>query len=494
MEKEYYTTDFEQLLKDSTEDFKMYPSRRVWNSLYNNLHPANRWPSLAVCLLLVTAILYIGVTNNNAINASSRLLSSSQIVTDKNAESSNLSEDQQKDDKGNIPQSQSTKNIPYQKFLAEQDRVKQLLSFDIRLNNNDASPTTAGKYNSGINIENNSQTPSYVTTSQENSKQNTTTVAVNKNVLPITTEDKLSIQTSALINQVENNTTDLVLNEGPAAATNKAAVNKTINQSLDNNDKAWIDNYAFYNRNNKGKWKAKASLQYYITPSIGFRDINDNTAFKPGVNNSLVNANNNMSKDIDQQAAINLEAGAAMLYGVSRKLRLKGGLQLNYTNYNVNAYELKHPSQTTLLLNSGNYTVMQPYNTLYANSPALSSRKLNNKTVQVSIPIGVDYKIAGNNRIQWFAGATAQPTYIISGDAYLISSDMKFYVNDNSMINRWNLNTAVETFVSYKTNRGIVIHAGPQVRYQLFSTYSKQYTYTEKLYNVGLKMGITRNF
>src|SRR5688572_22524081 len=69
MEKDFYTDDFEQLLKDTTEDFRMYPSRKVWHSIYNDLHPAKKWPSFAVCLLLITTILYVGIDNNNAINA-----------------------------------------------------------------------------------------------------------------------------------------------------------------------------------------------------------------------------------------------------------------------------------------------------------------------------------------------------------------------------------------------------------------------------------------
>ncbi len=49
-----------------------------------------------------------------------------------------------------------------------------------------------------------------------------------------------------------------------------------------------------------------------------------------------------------------------------------------------------------------------------------------------------------------------------------------------------------ETFVSFKTPSGVDITVGPQVRYQLLSTYNKEYTYTEKLYNLGLKIGVIK--
>src|SRR4051812_33640910 len=63
MENNFYRDHFEQLLKDTTDNFRMYPSRRVWHSIYNDLHPGKKWPSVAVLLLLMFSIMYIGVTN-----------------------------------------------------------------------------------------------------------------------------------------------------------------------------------------------------------------------------------------------------------------------------------------------------------------------------------------------------------------------------------------------------------------------------------------------
>ena len=36
--------------------------------------------------------------------------------------------------------------------------------------------------------------------------------------------------------------------------------------------------------------------------------------------------------------------------------------------------------------------------------------------------------------------------------------------------------------------------AGPQFRYQLFSTYNKNIAVTEKLYNIGFKVGVSKSF
>ena len=54
------------------------------------------------------------------------------------------------------------------------------------------------------------------------------------------------------------------------------------------------------------------------------------------------------------------------------------------------------------------------------------------------------------------------------------------------------MNSTIESFVAYKSDNGLEIGLVPQFRYQLLSTYKKEYTYTEKLFNLGLKLGITR--
>jgi hypothetical protein len=37
MDRKFHTDDFERLLKEMSDEFKMYPSKRIWNSIYNNI-------------------------------------------------------------------------------------------------------------------------------------------------------------------------------------------------------------------------------------------------------------------------------------------------------------------------------------------------------------------------------------------------------------------------------------------------------------------------
>ena len=105
--------------------------------------------------------------------------------------------------------------------------------------------------------------------------------------------------------------------------------------------------------------------------------------------------------------------------------------------------------------------------------------------------MGMDLKLAGFNNLQWSVGATIQPSYIMGGKSYLISSDKRNYIRENSLLNRWNLNAGFETFISYKTN-GFTLQFGPQFRKQLFTTNNKNYFIQEYLTNYGFKFGISK--
>ena len=69
MDNDFYTGEFEQLLKEKTDLFRMFPSKRVWHSIYNNLHPSRRWPSVIMSLLLMSSLSFIGYLNTGGNNS-----------------------------------------------------------------------------------------------------------------------------------------------------------------------------------------------------------------------------------------------------------------------------------------------------------------------------------------------------------------------------------------------------------------------------------------
>ncbi|MEO6537528.1 MAG: outer membrane beta-barrel protein [Ferruginibacter sp.] len=488
MENSFDTDDFESFLKDTIDSFKMYPSKKVWYGLYNDLHPGRRWPSLAVSLLLICAILFIGISNNNSINNTSKYYVTEKI------------KNQTKNNSTIISDLTTNKKAVLQKL-------------DLTLNNNTVLVNKGPQQNkiSLLNLSN--PVPSAtleINSSAEEVK--VSEVVVNTTIKKVEPVYNVEIPTSfELVPFSGDNTADrseqlsqninypkrIIAQTKPLAADNALSTVKV-------EDKIWIDDYAFYNRHAVSKWKSNSALQFYLTPSQGFRELykNNELAIAPTLaNNGLVVANTintlTLKDKITQYSALNIEAGGAFLYNLSKKFRFKTGLQLNYTNYNVDANKLEHPNQTYLLLNNTNTgaAILVSRTSFYANSTSdENKRKLKNNSLQLSVPIGVDYKLAGKNNLKWYAGSSIQPTFITGGHLYALSADEKNYVDDISLLRKWNFNASVETFLSFKTINGTIISAGPQLRYQLLSTYDKRFTYTEKLYNLGVKFGIIKKF
>ena len=125
--------------------------------------------------------------------------------------------------------------------------------------------------------------------------------------------------------------------------------------------------------------------------------------------------NGQANEKMNDGAALNLEAGAAVQYKTSRNSRIKAGLQVNYTNYISKVTALDHPTQTALAVNDRNDVFRS---SVYAVKSGLA--RLNKTTLQLSMPLGADIKLAGRSRIKWYMGGTIQPTYVLSGSAYVL--------------------------------------------------------------------------
>ncbi len=503
MENNFYRDDFEQMLKDTTEDFRMYPSRKVWHSIYNDLHPDRKWPSFAACLLLLTAILYIGVSNNNYISKTTQPLISSnpsfsiratwpvskQLPENTNQEIASITrptEAVKKTGLSDIQDGVASKSLFFSQAVPAISET-QITGETVRAD--DPSNSVTNIASEPAKLDKKAISLLQKTTDLTNISMVTEMVTETKDEQTLLTSNR---KVRRVDGSEANQLASPISNVQPTTAKSELSVSKLQSErSLSAAETAWIEDFAFHNLRNPGKWKTNLSFQYYITPSVGYRHLNKNNDFEP-VNGALIRTSDN--DEVTQQPAPNFEAGAVMLLAVSKRLKIKSGLQFNLTNYNTYAHGLQHPTQTTVPLNDARsgYLRHESYNTTYGNVLGSNFTKLNNQTLQLGLPIGIDYRVAGNDRIKWYMGAGIQPSYILSGNAYLISSDNKNFVQDDAMLRKWNASANVETFVSIKTPSGIDINVGPQLRYQLLSTYTKRYSYTEKLYNVGIKIGVTK--
>ena len=221
------------------------------------------------------------------------------------------------------------------------------------------------------------------------------------------------------------------------------------------------------------KKEKRFGLQLNFTPTVSYRHLSDDS----------------IDQKVTHKPYFGFQLGLTSKYAISNRVKLLGGLQ-----FSVNRYGIKTNKSSTEVakykLNHGMDSVAQLTN--YNNVEGYHPEWLQNFYFQISAPVGVEVKLKGDENMQFVIASTLQPTYIIGDRAYLISSDYINYAELPRLIRRWNVNASVETFVAYSSGR-LKWQVGPQVRYQLLSSFDKAYPVKENLFDFGLKVGISLN-
>ncbi len=530
MEMNYQGNDFERFLREKTDEFIMHPSKRVWYSIYNNMHPGNRLPSVSMsvvllCLLFVTGYLNTRPAKNERLNTTPSTLmaaapvsqnlpgplmplpaSARPILRPASAESSH-------------PAASMTALTASTATTDHRNRHRYTLRSRTRstsLAGSQEEGLTASPTQSEAEVMAPAETLAIVSPDSKGRETNAggaeTGADHRQPVLAVLQPAEQPVPETAAGNLNPADEASAASNlaaatpetlspvtapgEQAAAEAEKTVTGGSTQLALNESDRSWIDHDVFFNRRTPRKWAGKLGWQAYLTPGIVYRSLSNNAADKLLSGNGNANFNNaDVSRVVRHKPSVGVEAGLILQYDLLKKLKLKGGVQFNFTRYNALAFETSHPIATSITMNGNDpYSAYEVYrSTVYSNSVGLNQVKLHNQTFQFSLPIGADYRLARSGNLSWYAGATLQPTVVLFAQTYLISSDRRTYVKDGSMLNRINLNAGFETYLSF--NKGDYSwQIGPQFRTQLFSTNNKIYSVEERLMNVGVKLGISRRF
>lgn len=238
----------------------------------------------------------------------------------------------------------------------------------------------------------------------------------------------------------------------------------------------------------------KVTFQVFFTPTVSYRKLSENKSYlrsvQPGNLPPSLTPLYDVNNIVTHKPDIGFELGVAAKYPLTEKLKVRGGVQFNINRYDIKAFN-SHTEIATIALNNGNRGVQAlsaPTN--YSNMNGYRTNWLQNFYFQVSAPVGVEYKLKGDKDMYFGVAGSVQPTYILGDRAYVISSDYKNYAEVPWLIRRWNVGTNFETFVSYSTGK-LQWQVGPQVRYQLLSSFVSKYPVKENLFDFGLKVGVT---
>jgi hypothetical protein len=480
MERGFYNDEFEELLKQKADQYKMYPSEQVWKGIHRSLHTRRRWYWLSF-LLFLSGITYYAIVQLISPSSGNRkplaTINPSQASSAKNTPS---------DDKPAIVIPFSTEVKQDKTGTAANMPHSFVLNPSVSIIN-DVYPVVAdaGKETSGEETA----------TSHEHLRKPGSVkslLAGNLTSIPVNDQGNLhSVESIQIIStppgeqaatapSIEQKTT------APPKTTFIDAGAAEDQQRID-----WMQQYAVYEL--KVPKPKRLSWQLAFSPTMNYRKLKGSDAsITSDIKNVPIamNVASNPDKLVNHKPALGFEIGSHFFYAVNKSLQIRVGAQFNYSRYAIQAYGSNYTDVATIALNTRRDDSITNL-TQIRNFGGDKSEDIQNQYFEFSVPVGLQLRVLGNDKIQIGIAGTLQPTYLINRNSYLITTDFKNYTKEPSLVRKWNMNTSAEIFIAYKTG-DLKWQIGPQFRYQLFSTYVTEYPIREFLMEYGIKFGVTK--
>ena len=474
MKSNFTNDDFEQFLKQSADSCRMRPSDEVWKGVSKHLNERKRRVRYATGAFLVAASLLGFFLADSSKDINQSVASASAEVNNTNTYSS----------KETATDKELT-NSPLVKAPEQNSAVIRTIP-SLR---KDASIT-----NGRLRTTSNTSTPLATnnTVGEGILKQQAPVIPLFKEVNPTPT----TLNDLATADQSSTERGSVHLDNDPSH-NHAAEVAKTEGASESKEERQLLSIESVTNVFKAIRIRNRVTFQFFFTPTVSYRKLSENKAYLRAAQNNP-NAAPNMANFYSVNSAvthkpdIGLELGFAAKYPVAKNVKVRGGLQFNMNRYDIKAFNYT-PEVATIALNTGNNRVDYLGSvTSYRNFGGNSSDWLQNLYFQISAPVGVEVNLPSKKNVRFGVASTLQPTYVVGERAYLISSDYKNYTEVPWLTRKWNVATNLETFVSYSTGK-MQWQVGPQVRYQLLSSFNSKYPVKENLFDFGLKVGVSLN-
>lgn len=492
MERGFYNDDFEQLIRQKADQYKMFPSENAWKGIHRSLHTRRKWYGLGL-LLFLGGISYLaslqlmapstpakkihnhspasGTADQSGNSSSNTISINGPVAVASNASGSGRSgsgftvfspapfKGTNKDDEGTTANYPSESDLPHTIVITE--LPERTIVDEIFLEKPGKNADPAGN------------------------------AATAFPVFPGRPE-QAAVAGLALVTDVSDASTNSQEIKIPSASKTTANTQKSGREE-DEKRINWLQEYAVYELTPPPmrRW----AWQLAFSPTMNYRKLTSNTSVYDQINIKGLPAGAIEGKPetlVSHQPALGFGLGSYIVYSINKNFRVTAGLQLNYSRYAIKAYTAPVPERGKIALDvAGSLPDSLVSYTSLRNFSGDKAEDIQNQYFQFSAPIGLELSLLGNEKLQVNIAGTIQPTYLLNRNSYLITTDFKNYMRAPSLVRRWNVNAGAEIFVSYKTGN-LKWQVGPQLRYQLLSSYVKEYPIREYLMEYGVKIGVTK--
>jgi hypothetical protein len=450
MERQEYIHEFEDFLQEHADMHKLYPSDKVWNAIHRRLHPKPKWP------YVFAAAVMMGLGIAGSVHDKQFVHNPSSITVQ-----------------------------PLAKVIPIPSTLQADKTFAVE---NNSFTKTAVKTSSSATGELFVQNQPVVLEALKNDSQavlKKSPVALSNAATPEPTLENVVVQA------ISDDSRPLTEENIAEATLQMATLTRLPVRSLAERSPAVNDVLSRSTSSVKTSRALKFGWQLYASPTISYRRLSGKgLAYYNNAGNSMssVFSTANVANSVTHKPSIGFELGSALTYAVSTSLKVKAGVQFNVNRYDVQAFH-SVPEVAPMTRNAGADGINVV--STFRNYSGFSKTWLRNQHIMMALPVGAEWSLFGNENIRFNIGATLQPTFVVNNQAYMISTNMRNYAKAPSLYREFNLAAGAEMFVSIK-GRSLRYNIGPQLRYQLFSSYKRPYPISEFLTDYGLKVSIGR--
>jgi hypothetical protein len=451
-ERIFFDDEFETQLREKSDQFKMYPSDKVWTGVHHSLHTRRRGFVAGMSLLIGGFLILAGT----------------QLIS---------------------PSSNTKHTQTAVKTIPQPENASSL----------DLSAFNPSAFQSNPNAANRA--------SRNHAQRNRTSFILAfpgfaENASGLNAEDQAPVQVKSEIGAIPKNdrSANIILKKMESAGTPPLSLSeqKTSAQKLPELAEV-ADAVAFSERSatqTTHLHNDRFSWEIYISPTLNTRHL-DGIQYQnmnPTIQNAPITVVRfaDVNGFVDKTPAMGYDLGGNILYQLSRNFSLKAGLQFSFSRYYIKTYNSNQPQASAALNSYFGYVAdsLISSNTGNRVNPK-NPQHYQNNFYQLSMPVGIEWKVAGKGRLAFHLGASIQPGYLLNRDAYMLSDDYSSYSKEPMLLRKWNFNAGAEAFISYRAGK-IRWELGPMVRYQILSTYKNSYPLKENLMNYGIRLGFSK--
>lgn len=474
MERNFSNSDFERYVQTNADQYRMFPSEKVWDNVHKALHKRRRWYGLGLAfLLLLTGTAVTLVMRSYPIVKKEGNIASSQI-----------------------PAYNSPANEPGEAVANQPTDIRDLTPFE------EAGHETEEAIRAALTPQPDVRDDNILVFTFNNVNNTEILLAGDRMLSEINSRSQEMMSTVPRQPEVHKPEAILVKMDDylrPLASVpeNEQPHEATVVEMKPEETVVEFNNLAPYTIesviNSYKPAPKRVSWQVFFTPTISYRALSANKDFQASAGGPLPLpfANlENVNKAVTHKPDLGFQLGMAARYPISKRINLRAGFQLNVNKYDIKAFA--YPGEVAVInLDDPNSTTVATW-TRYRSQSGYKSNWLKNSYISISLPVGAEVKLFGNKQTNVGIAGTIQPTYVVRDQAYLISTDFKNYAQVPWLIRRVNISTGFEAFVNYgKGNTRWQV--GPQVRYQMLSSFQNKYPVKENLFDFGLKIGVSLN-